>query len=43
MSDRRMLVNDQAKTVFCFVPKSGCTSMKTVFFLALRKQVTLPK
>ena len=36
--DRQILVNDEAKTAICFVPKSGCTSMKVTFFLALRKQ-----
>ena len=37
--DRQILVNDEAKTAFCFVPKSGCTTMKFAFFLALRKQL----
>ena len=28
-----MLVDDQAKTIFCFVPKSGCTSLNVLFFI----------
>ena len=37
MEDRQMLVNDEAKTAFCSVPKSGCTTLKVAFLLTLRK------
>ena len=32
-----ILLYDEAKTAFCFVPKAGCTTLKVIFFTAQGK------
>ena len=34
MNARQMLVNDKARTAYCYVPKAGCTTLKILFFKA---------
>ena len=31
---RHLLLNDKTRTLFCFVPKAGCTNLKLLFFIA---------
>ncbi len=31
---RHLLINDKTGTLFCFVPKAGCTNLKLLFFVA---------
>ena len=31
--NRHILINDKAETLFCFVPKVGCTNLKVLFFV----------
>jgi hypothetical protein len=38
MKDRQMLVSDKTKTAVCYVPKTGCTTLKVLLFLSLGKQ-----
>lgn len=38
MAKRQMLVSDEAKTVLCYVPKTGCTTLKVLLFLTLSKR-----
>ena len=35
--DRQMLVSDETRTAYCYVPKAGCTTQKVLLFLALGK------
>ena len=30
---RHILINDKAQTLFCFIPKVGCTNLKVLFFV----------
>ncbi len=32
---RHLLLNDKTGTLFCFVPKVGCTNLKLLFFVAI--------
>lgn len=32
---RHLLINDKARTLFCFAPKTGCTNLRMIFFLVL--------
>lgn len=31
---RHLLLNDKTSTLFCFVPKAGCTNLRVLFFVA---------
>lgn len=31
---RHLLLNDKTNTMFCFVPKAGCTNLRVLFFMA---------
>ena len=37
--DRQMLVSDEDRVAFCYVPKAGCTTLKTLLFLKLGKEL----
>lgn len=38
--NRQMLVSDEDKVAFCYAPKTGCTTLKTLLFLKLGKNIT---
>lgn len=29
---RQILIDDEAKTLLCYVPKAGCSTLKVIFF-----------
>jgi len=38
---RHLLVYDKTETLFCFVPKTGCTNLRILFFLVQGKDIVL--
>ncbi len=32
---QHLLVNDKAGTLFCYIPKVGCTNLKLLFFVTM--------
>ena len=38
VADRQILVSDEAKTALCYVPKTGCTTLKVLLFMTLSKK-----
>ena len=40
MDDEHMLLSDRDKVALCYVPKSGCTTLKALLLLTLGKNIT---